>query len=377
MDKRGRFGFFAPAGAAILLAFLWIGLAGSAGAQGPGSSKTPPVPVVAVAAVRQDIPVQIEALGTTLPYQSVAIRSRIDSQIADVKFHDGDNVRKGDTLFLLDDRLIRAQLAQAQANIARDKAQLVNLQRQHERNQKLIKQEAISERSLEESKAAYDAQRAIVSADEAAIENIHIQLAYTDIKAPIDGRTGTINATVGNTVKANDATPLVTINQIHPILVQASLPQSQFDAVRKAQAAGIVDASAVRDNGGESLPGRLQYIDNAIDQGTGTFVVRAVFENTDEHLWPGMLATLALRLGNESSLVVPEVAIQHDPSGNFVYTVNGNKAQKKAVTLSRIENGLALVSEGVRENEMVITDGLMSIRDGSSIAIPPAPVQTP
>jgi multidrug efflux system membrane fusion protein len=338
--------------------------------QAPGGpSKAMPVPVVAVAVVKQDIPIQIKVLGTTMPYQSVAIRSRIDSQIADVKFKDGDNVKKGDTLFLLDDRLIKAQLAQAQADMAGHKAQLVNLQRQYERNQKLIKQEAISERSLEESKAAYDAQRAIVSADEAAVENILVQLAYTDIKAPIDGRTGTINATVGNTVKANDTTPLVTINQIHPILVQASLPQDNFDAVRKALAAGIVQASATRGDGNESLPGTLQYIDNAIDQGTGTFAIRAVFENTDEHLWPGMLATLTLKLGDEKqSLVVPEVAIQHDPSGNFVYAVNGGKAQKKAVTVSRIEGGLALVA-GLEENEMVITDGLMSLKDGSAIAV--------
>ncbi|HEY8190223.1 MAG TPA: efflux RND transporter periplasmic adaptor subunit [Micavibrio sp.] len=335
-----------------------------------GPSKAMPVPVVAAAVVRQDIPIQIKVLGTTMPYQSVAIRSRIDSQIADVKFKDGDNVKKGDTLFLLDDRLIKAQLAQAQADMAGHKAQLINLQRQYERNQKLIKQEAISERSLDESKAAYDAQRAIVSADEAAVENILVQLAYTDIKAPIDGRTGTIGATVGNTVKANDTTPLVTINQIHPILVQASLPQDNFDAVRKALAVGIVQASATRGDGNnESLQGTLQYIDNAIDQGTGTFAIRAVFDNADEHLWPGMLATLTLKLGDEKqSLVVPEVAIQHDLSGNFVYAVNGGKAQKKAVTVSRIEDGIALVS-GLEENEMVITDGLMSLKDGSAIAV--------
>ncbi|MDB5491404.1 MAG: efflux transporter periplasmic adaptor subunit [Micavibrio sp.] len=352
----------------ILVSGVW--LATTASAKDEPAPKAPAaVPVKIVPVARRDMPVTIRAVGTVTPFQTVAIKSRLDSQIMQVKFQDGDAVKKGDTLFVLDDRVLKSQLTQAQANLQRDKAQLQNAKQQNERTQKLAQQGYATGTTSDETKAAVESGIATVAADQAAIDNIRVQLGYTNITAPIDGRTGTINVTVGNNVKANDTTALVTINQIKPILVQVALPQSNFDAVRLAMAQGDVPASAKRDGSDAISAGKLQYLDNAIDQGTGTFVTRAAFPNVDESLWPGMLVNLSITLKEDKGVqVVPDVAIQHSPTGDFVFAIIGGKSVKKPVAVARMQDGFAVIAKGLEDTDQVVTDGQMSLKDGSVVS---------
>jgi membrane fusion protein, multidrug efflux system len=327
------------------------------------------VPVTVTSAVAQDVPLEIDAVGTVMPFQSVAIKSRIESQIVEVKFQDGDQVKKGDLLFVLDDRTIRAQLEKVKAELVRDKAHLEDLKLQYQRNQSLTEGRAISKQVVESSKFAVEAQAALVNADLAAVDNLSVQLEYTQIVAPIDGRTGTITSTVGNNVKVNDV-PLVTINQIQPILVQSSLPQSSFDAVRRAMHEGVVPVSAKMDNSAQTIEGNLEYIDNTIDKGTGTFVARSLFANADESLWPGMLVSVTLTIGKEQNvIVIPEVAVQNSYSGDFVFVIVGGKAQKRIIKVERNFNGTAIISDGVKVGEQVTTDGMLSLSDGAAVNV--------
>lgn len=327
------------------------------------------VPVSVALVVVQNIPLQIQAVGTVIPFQSVAIKSRIESQIVEVKFQDGDEVKKGDLLFVLDDRTIKAQLEQAKAELVRDKAQLEDLKLQYQRNQSLTEGRAISKQVVESSKFAVQAQAALVTADMAAVDNISVQLGYTQIVAPIDGRTGTIAGTIGNNVKVNDA-PLVTINQIHPILVQSSLPQNSFDDVRQAMRGGAVVVAAKIESSATVVEGKLEYIDNTIDKGTGTFVARSLFANADESLWPGMLVSVTLTVGQEeNAIVIPEVAVQNSYNGDFVFVIAGDKAQKRAIKVNRNVNSMAIISEGLKVGETVATDGMLSLSNGTAVSI--------
>lgn len=356
--------------AVVLTAWLWLRPAG-----GDKTDKTrhadAPIAVKVAPVALQNIPVRIKAVGTVMPFQTVAVRSRIDSQILEVEFHDGDTVKTGDVLFVLDDRTLKAQRVQTQASLERDKAQLDNAKRQYDRLAELGKQGFASRADQDNARAAYATAQANVNADEAALENIGVQLGYTTITAPISGRTGTIGVTAGNNVKANDV-PLVTINQIRPILMQASLPQDSFDSVRSAMHAGPVPASALRAGAAteDAEKGKLAYIDNAIDQATGTFVVRASFENESERLWPGMLGTLILEVGmRNDALIVPEVAIQHAGEETFVYVVAGGKAHRKDVKITQSQDQIAVIGEGLKAGEQVAVDGMLSLQDGSSVTV--------
>ncbi|HEY6131203.1 MAG TPA: efflux RND transporter periplasmic adaptor subunit [Halioglobus sp.] len=329
----------------------------------------PAVAVTVAAVVERDIPLQIQAVGTVVPFQSVAIKSRIESQIVEVRFRDGDEVKKGDVLFVLDDRTIKAELEEAQAVLVRDKAQLEDLKLQYQRNESLTEGRAISKQVVESSKFAVQAQAALVTADTAAVESLNTQLSYTQIVAPIDGRTGTITSTLGNNVKINDV-PLVTINQIEPILVQSSLPQNTFDGVRRAMNAGNVAVTAKIQNSDVVVEGALAYIDNLIDRGTGTYVARSRFANSDESLWPGMLVSVTLTIGqDENAVVIPEEAVQNSYGGDFVFVAAEGKAQKRAVKVARNFNGMAIVSDGLRIGEAVVTDGLLSLADNSTVNV--------
>jgi RND family efflux transporter MFP subunit len=359
---------------AICAGALGIGLILHFNAAGPvhSADAAPPVYVTTAAAVARDVPLNIQAVGTVTPFQSVAVKSRVESQVVDVKFRDGDAVRKGDLLFVLDDRAIRTQLDKARAELDRDKAYLEDLKLQYQRNTSLVAGKTISEQVLEASKYAVQAQSALVQADMAAVESLVVQLSYTQITAPIDGRTGTIASTVGNNVKVNDV-PLVTINQIQPILVQSSLPQNSFDSVRRAMQAGSVAVTAKIQASAVVAEGVLEYIDNMIDRGTGTYVARARFANADEALWPGMLASVTLTIGqDQNAIVIPEVAVQSSYSGDFVFVIVGDKAQKREVKVGRNIDGMALITAGLEVGDQVVTDGMLSLSEGSTVSVRPA-----
>jgi multidrug efflux system membrane fusion protein len=320
--------------------------------------------------VRKDMPIEFETIGTVVPTESVVVRSRLDSQITQVNFHDGDFVKKGQLLFVLDNRALNAQLKGQEANLLSNKAQLENLEQQYKRDQELISKDFVSPAELDQSKAAYEAQKAMVKATEAAVQNLKVQLEYTKITAPISGRTGTINVTLGNNVKANDTVALVTINKVQPIRVQFSLPQTYLASVRQALNTAGIDIYIKQDGGKDPLHGKLEYIDNNIDQQTNTFVAKALFDNDEEILWPGMFVNITVRLGTEKQvLTIPEVAIQHGQEENFVFTINNNIAKNITVKSERVQNGTAIIQSGLKEGDKVAVDGIMGLSDGATVKI--------
>ena len=345
----------------------------------PTAGAPKPVLVTIAAAARADVPLTVELVGTVVANQTVAIKSRLDSQVAAVKFHDGELVQAGQVLFELDNRALTAQVNQQEADLTKAKAQLENARLQYERAQKLFADKAIAQSALDSAKATYASALADVQAATAKRENGQVQLGYTKIASPITGRAGTINVTLGNNVKANDPQPLVTINQIQPIRVQMAIPQRYYDALRTAMADRSSEQSlavTVRRNGQPDLgQGQLDYIDNAIDPGNGTFVARASFANQDERLWPGMFVNAQLSLGmDRQALTIPAAAVQGDEGKHFVFVVNpaDQKAIRRPIELARVAGNLAIVQQGLEVGDRVISDGLLRVSEGVVVAAPAA-----
>ena len=331
----------------------------------------PPVSVTVAEVKTQNVPIQIREVGTVVVYESVAVKARLDSQLMEVLVKDGQHVNQGDLMFVLDDRILNALMKQQQANLLRDRAQMENARVQLERIQKLSKNGFATQAALDQSKATFETQKAAAASSEAAIEDVRTQLQYTRITAPISGRIGTINVTRGNNVRINDTQPMVTINQLSPIRVQTAVAQRYFDAVRGAMQQGGVQAVVSRDGQPDIGGGTVEYIDNTVDSTTGTFVLRARFENSDEKLWPGMFVNITLRLGeNKGALVVPQTAIQQGQEGEYVFVIKDCKSTKRNVKVARTENETAVIAEGLQLGEKVATDGMMSLGDDSKVIIP-------
>lgn len=347
-------------------------------AAGKMAAKPANVPVVVAQAARRDVPVSVKLAATVYANATVTVKSRMDSQIVAVHFQDGDKVKQGDLLFELDNRALKAQRAELQANLQRDTVQLKNARLQYERSKKLITQGFVTNEKLDQDKTTYEAQEASLAATKATLENIDVQMDYTLVRAPISGRAGTITVTAGNTVKANDTTGLVTINQIDPILVQFSVPQRYYDSVRAAMARGKLGVNATRAETGATLIGNLEYIDNAIDLGTGTFVARARFDNPDEKLWPGMFVDVLLTLDTlKDVLVIPAAALQGKEGQQFVYVANAAKqAEKRAVTARLLEDN-AVIETGLQPGDQVVTDGLLRVSEGAALEIAQPKPTTP
>lgn len=346
-----------------------------------GGNDAPAVNVKVAETTQRAVPVSLHAVGNVVAYESVGVRARLDSQVTAVHFKDGDEVKAGDLLFELDDKSLRARAAELEANISRDRAQLENARRQASRADVLAEKGFATKATKDDTSANVAVANASLSASQAALESVRVQLGYTRITAPITGRTGTINVTLGNNVKANDTQPLVTINQLKPIRVQAALPQQHFQLLRDAMAKGTVAVSASKQDDTNSVSafatGTLDYIDNAVDASTGTFVTRAGFANEDERLLPGMFVTATMTLGGEEqAIIVPEVAIQRGQSGDYVFLIANDKALKRSVKVARLQDNLAVIAEGLSVGERVAVDGLLGLTDGASVKIsadaPPA-----
>lgn len=361
------------AGLLVLAGGLWWQRTPEAGA-GKEGAKPAVVRVTAMPVQKRDVPQLVRMPGTVYANETVALKSRLDSQILDVHFQDGDRVERGALLFTLDNRALKAQRAELAANLQRDTVQLKNAKAQFERSEKLSAQGYTTTEKLQQDRTAYEAQQASVGATKAALDNLDVQLDYTLIRAPISGRAGTIAVTQGNTVKANDATPLVTINQIDPILVQFAVPQRYYDQLKTAMSSGKMPVQAVRAETGVTLAGNLEYIDNAIDQSNGAFTARARFGNAEEKLWPGMFVDVVLTLGTlRDPLVIPANAVQGGEGAQFVYAVSANgTAERRPVKAQLQDDNIAVILEGVRVGEQIVTDGLLRVTDGAKIETAPA-----
>jgi membrane fusion protein, multidrug efflux system len=337
--------------------------------------------VVADVAAVSPTPILVTAIGTVQSIATVMIQSRVDGEIAKVGFEEGQEVKEGDILFVLDDRAVRAQLQQAEANLERDRAQLERNQLEVKRQTELAGRGVASAQKLEDVKTSVAVFEATVRASEATVENARVNLNYTTIRAPITGRTGSIALKRGNVVKAMDTAPtvvpLVTITQLRPIYVSLTVPERYLADLRAAMTAGPVPV-AVTMRGQENAPitGTLTFIDNQVDVTTGTISLKAKFPNDDERLWPGQFVNITLTLGVQANaVVVPSAAIQVGPNGPYVFAIRQDSTvELRLVKPDRIVVNKTVVAGGIAAGERVVVDGQLRLGNGTRVTVQaPAP----
>src|SRR5690349_4080279 len=377
-------------------------------------TQRPPVAVAVTAARRAPVPYTLDANGIVTPIQSAAVASQVDGIITNVFFQEGQEVSKGQPLFQVDPRPYRNAYEQAVATLARDSATAANAQKQVNRYAKLVEQRYVTKEEGDQLEATSAASEAVVRSDRAMLATARFNLENTTIRAPISGKTGSLLVRVGNLVHANGATPLVTINQVRPIMVRFAVPASQLPLILQygargglpvtatpggnAAAAGASDStngapvdapaqltpaagSSPMQQGGANDPppptvgampvrGSLSFIDNAVDTTTGTVTLKATFDNTDGTLWAGQFAATTLRLFVEqNALVVPTQAVVTGQHGTYVYVVDGDTAKQRPVSIERAIGGISVVASGLTDGARVVTDGQSRLTPGAKVLI--------
>jgi RND family efflux transporter MFP subunit len=363
--------FLIVAAAAAAVTWKWYpnfwGLQGAvAQAPAPGVRA---VSVEVAAAVSKLVPLQVDALGTVTPMASVAIKSRLDNEIVEVKFADGARVKKGEPLLVLDSRALEAQIRQAEANLARNKAMLEGAERDFRRYTELVSKGATPVTNLDNARTQSDSFRAAIKADEAALENLRVQLSYCTIVAAISGRVSAASVKVGNFVRSADVTPIATINQISPIYVSFAVPQRYLPDLRKAIGAESATIVASVPGSDERAPGAVTMIENAVDASTGMATIRATMPNESELLWPGTLVNIQLTLRQEQSVVVPTAAVQVSQQGNFVFVVADGVARVQSVKVSRVVGAETVIESGLAGGETVVTNGHLLLTSGARVTV--------
>lgn len=340
---------------------------------GAGAAVKPVVPrLIAVAvdkAVVKDLPYRIEAPGSVQPVVSVAIRPRVDSQVTQVLFEDGAPVKKGELLFKLDARAIDAMVEQAEATLARDQASVVKAERDVERFASLAAKGTTSKVTLEDAETNVLVLRATVKQDQANLDNLRAQRSYYDIYSPVTGRIGISGVRPGTVIRADStSTPLATVNQMTPIYITFGVPERYIPDLRAASAEAAVDATL--QSGAVITGGNIAFIENSVDPQTGTILVRALFDNKDEKLWPGTLATVRVMLRMDRHVVaVPTEAVQNGQRGTFVFVVENGAAKVREVSVTRAVDGETIIARGLSGGETVVIDGQLSLRDGAPVDI--------
>jgi multidrug efflux system membrane fusion protein len=347
-------------------------------AKAQGDAAAAPVPVLAEPVEARDMDVTVREVGTIQPLASVAVRPRVDGQIVEVGFTEGDWVEAGSVLFRLDDRTARAELAQAQAQLAQDRARLPEARRTVERNAALATRGNVAQATLDTARTNVATLEAAIAAGEARIQGLETALDLTVIRAPIAGRTGAVAAKLGTNVRAADATALVTINQTRPIQVAFSVPQRELAAVRASAARGPVPVTVtVKGSLPVTADGALAFIDNAIERTSGTIELKATLPNTDERLWPGAFVDVVLHLETRPGVpAVPAQAILVGQDGPYAYVVGPDKTVTvRPVTIERTIEGVSYLASGLAPGEIVVTDGQMRLVGGARVVVrdPAAP----
>jgi len=345
----------------------------AADAKGGRGGGSPAVPVTTASVVQKAMPIEITVIGSAEPYSTVAIRSQITGQLTAVNFKEGDIVQKGQVLFELDRRPLEAALEQSQANLQRDMAQAANAEVQATRFQQLVDRGISPREQADTAKTSVVALNATVEADRAALENAKIQLQYATIAAPLTGRTGALMVHQGNLVRANDLTPLVTINEVAPISVAFSIPEARLTELRRYMARGSLIVAATPQGSDVSSNGRITFIDNSVDQNTGTIRVKGTFPNQDGRLWPGQFVNVVVTLTTDrAAIVVPSVAVQAGQQGSYVFAVKQDQTvEMRPVTVSRIRGTESVIESGVTPGETVVTDGHLRLVPGGRISVKP------
>lgn len=346
-----------------------------AGAQNAKSAR-PPAPVVIAEASRRTVPVRLSTIGTAQARSTVSIKSRVDGQLLEAHFQEGQTVRQGDLLFRIDPRPFAAQLRQAEANLARDRAQLERVRADLKRYGELAEKGYSSRQKYEEALATANALDATIRADAAAVDFAKLQLDYTSIHSPITGRTGSLLVNPGNLVKANDTTPLVVIVETQPIYVSFALPEVHLGEIKRRMAAGklTVEVSAPQDTAPPAT-GEVFFVNNAVDVATGTIGLKAVLENKDERLTPGQFVNVNVTMSTlPDAVVVPSQAIQTGQKGTFVFVVKPDSTvELRPVTTGVAVDGVTVVQEGLAAGEKVVTEGQLRLAPGVKVTPKSAP----
>jgi len=355
---------------AATFALLSLGVAG-ASAVDHALAAGAAIPVVADLARRGDVPISLVGLGSVAPLRSVTVTSRIDGQLIKLDFADGQDVHAGDLLAEIDPAPLQAALAQAQATKTRDDVSLANARLDLARAQTLTTKGVGSTQALDTAKAAVAQLEATGKVDQAAIDIAQIQLRFTQIRSPLDGRAGIHTVDAGAIVRASDTGGIVRINQIHPIAVDFSLPSDALPRIQAVMKSGNAPVVA-QDNGGQQLAtGRLSVVDNQINSATATIRIRAVFDNADDLLWPGQFVNVRVQVELQRGVVtVPVTAIVRGPDGTYAFVVGKDRhIVKRPVTVAYSNAELAVVGEGVQPGDAVVTDGQYRIQEGDLVDV--------
>jgi len=358
--------------ATILLMTLLAACSGSNSGPSPARANAPQTIQVTVAPVgRQDLPIYLNGLGSVEAFYTVSVKSRVDGQLVQVKFREGDFARKGDLLAVIDTRPYQVQLDQAQAQLFRDQASLRDAQLNYERFKTLLQDSgAVSQQQVDTQKATVDQLEGTVRNDQALVDNAKLNLSYCHITAPESGRIGLRLVDPGNMVHASDANPMLVITQLQPITAIFTLPEDQLQTVAQHMRKRALQVDAYsRDDQTKLANGKLLTIDNQIDQTTGTGRLKAVFDNKNNELWPNQFVNVHLLLETrKDATVIPAAAVQRGPQGSYVYVVKPDKtAEVRPVNIAITEGNLAEIASGISPNETVVTDGQDKLQAGSHI----------
>lgn len=339
---------------------------------------TPPVPVIAATVVTRDMPVQVHAIGAVEAYSTVAVKTQITGELTGVYFQEGQEVKKGDLLFTLDKRPFEAEVKKQESNLARDKAQAELAHTQLKRYAALMKEGVIAKEQYDQYSSNADALDAAVEADKAAVENARVQLVYCSINSPINGKVGSILIHQGNMIKANDV-PLVNINQIEPIRVSFTVPEQYLAEIKRYSATGKLPVQATVPNDPKPATGSLSFIDNSVDQTTGTIKLKGEFVNRDRRLWPGQFVDVNLTLNRQpNAVVVPAAAVNTGQQGQYIFVIKPDMTvDARPVKVNRTTSGQAVIDSGVASGEQVVTDGQVRLVPGAKVQIKEAVAPQP
>ena len=341
--------------------------------KGDAKGRAPAAPVTAATVMVADMPVILVAPGTVEPFANVAVKTRVDGQIIEILFKEGDLVKENDVMFRLDDRLVKAQIAQAEASIAKDQAGLRDAEATLVRREALVGKRIVTEAALDQARYAVEGLKASIAAGQALLESQRTQLDYLTIRAPITGRTGSLSSKVGAMVRGVDAAaPLVTINQTKPIWVTFAVPQSELGALRRALGTkALADISIPGGAKPTVVQGTIGFVDNQVDKMTGTITAKVIAENADEVLWPGLSAEVALTVEmKRAMLVVPAAAVLPAQQGMITWVIGpDNKVEPRTVAVERIIGQTAYLRDGVKAGERVVTDGQIRLSPGAAVNV--------
>ena len=374
MTSATRYAIFAGIAVAVTAGGLIAYFSADSRAKGKPAAKGPAATPVAVsAAVQQTVPVRLQAIGNVEAFSTVAVKSRVDGQILEVHFQEGKEVTKGEVIFRIDPRPFEAALRQAEAQALRDVASRDQAASQERRYQELLDKNFVSKDAYAQYRTNAQTAEATSKATQAALENAKLNLEYTVIRSPIDGYVGRALLQAGNMVKANDTLPLVVINQVKPVYVNFAIPEQELPTVRDLMRRNPLAVDVAASGTDKSLAsGRIAFLDNAVDQSTGTIKVRAVFDNADVALWPGQFVTVRVKLyDQENAILVPSRALQTGPDGQFVYVIKPDMtAEVRKVVAGRTDGDMTVIAEGsVAKGEKVVVRGALRLAPGATVTV--------